>query len=277
MDFKTTDKSENDQALVARKLPLELIGVGIDHLQEPLERPTGLEIHTWIQSVQGEGEVSLEQGRSVAGQSSGILMLKETPYALKASEPGWTTHYVTFSGSVCDSILIGLGLTCSGVYHITNPAVLARHIKQMDRILRTAPDDMHREASKALYALLLDLSVGIRYLRASMPAIRNEKLQGVIRFVEEHFSEPIQLEQLAELAGLRKEYLCTLFKRQMGQTIFEFILSLRIARARVYLVQHPSLTVKAISQMCGFDSPSYFGRVFRQFENMTPQQYRQTH
>ena len=79
---------------------------------------------------------------------------------------------------------------------------------------------------------------------------------------------------MAEYVGLSKEYMCSLFKSAMQQTIMHYLLELRIAQARILLIQYPEKTVKEISMMCGFESPSYFGSQFKRITSTTPENYR---
>ena len=53
-----------------------------------------------------------------------------------------------------------------------------------------------------------------------------------------------------------------------------YLLMLRISHAKIYLIQYPDKKVTEISKMCGFESPSYFGKLFRREVGMTPEQYR---
>jgi AraC-like DNA-binding protein len=258
-----------------QRLPLIISGLALDYHQEPIERPKGLQLNTWLQIVSGSGEVFINGKKAIAHEGMAIFLKADTPYAYHATTAGWITHFITFSGSVCDQILSALNIDQSGVYHVADPANLSRHFRKIARIRHTSNMQQNRLLSKAFYSMLLDLSLNVQYLTTDLPAIQNDSLQSVIRYIEEHFFEPISLDDLAQLVNLRKEYLCTLFKKHMGQTIFHFLKSIRIAHARIYLNQYPEKTVQEISLMCGFESSGYFCRVFRQIEGTSPQRYRQ--
>jgi len=258
-----------------QRLPLTVKGFALDYQQEPIERPKGLPLNTWLQIVSGTGEVFINGKKAIAREGMAIFLKADTPYAYHATTAGWITHFITFSGSVCEQILSSLNIDQSGVYHVAVPANLSRHFRKIARIRHSSNMQQQRLLSKALYSMLLDLSLNVQYITTDLPAILNESLQSIIRYIEEHYFEPISLDDLAQLVNLRKEYLCTLFKKHMGQTIFHFLQSIRIAHARIYLNQYPDKTVREISLMCGFESSSYFCRVFRQIEGTSPQRYRQ--
>ncbi len=195
-----------------------------------------------------------------------IFLNANTPCSYYATTGSWKTNYVTFSGSVCEQILSSLHIDQSGVYYVADPQNLTKHFLIIARIRRTMPLQQHRRLSKALYSLLLGMAVNVQYISGNESVIYNESLQAVIQYFEAHYFKPISLDQLATLVNLRKEYLCTLFKKHMGQTIISFVQTIRIAHARIFLNQFPEKTVQEISSMCGFESASYFCRVFRQVE-----------
>ena len=49
---------------------------------------------------------------------------------------------------------------------------------------------------------------------------------------------------------------------------------IRISRAKIMLVQYPERKVAEIARRCGFESPSYFGMLFKRETGKTPDQYR---
>jgi len=260
-----------------QRLPILVQGAAFNHIQEPIERPGGLAFHTLLLTAVGQGEVIVQGKRSIAQAGTAILLHADIAYAYRALTDTWLTHFVTFSGSACETILQQLGLSQSGVYHVTDPDHLDSHFQNLAEIAGSVEPQPHRQLSKILYALLLDLAVCVQYMNAESAAIPNTSLQSVVQYIESHYAEPLPLDLLAEQVGWRKEYLCNVFKKLMGQTLVHFIQSLRVAHARINLVQYPDKTIKEVAAMCGFDSASYFCRVFRQWEKMTPQRYRQQH
>ena len=78
----------------------------------------------------------------------------------------------------------------------------------------------------------------------------------------------------AEVVGLSKEYMCSYFKKKMNKTIMQVLCDIRIMNACVMLNRFPDKKIAEISKKCGFESPSYFGAVFRKHQGMTPDTYR---
>ena len=100
----------------------------------------------------------------------------------------------------------------------------------------------------------------------------SQKIKNTLLYIEEHFSEPISLEQLAHAAGLNAKYLCRFFKAATLYTPIEYVNRYRIDQAcRLLSASEDSIT--QIALRCGFHDTSYFIRMFRRYKGMTPSDY----
>lgn len=122
--------------------------------------------------------------------------------------------------------------------------------------------DMVREA-------LLSFRGGFQFSRHPVVA-------GIQLYLGEHYKDALSLSQLASQFYLAENYLCDLFKKNTGETIFNFLKKLRLSIA-CQLLRDTNMSVKEIAGTVGFNDFSYFGRVFRQSISQTPEQYRLSH
>lgn len=97
-------------------------------------------------------------------------------------------------------------------------------------------------------------------------------LNEIKRYIDDHYTEKIKLEELAAKFYLSKPYLMGIFKEQYGTTIIAYINQLRITKAKE-LLRFTDDTVEAIAIECGFE-PNYFARTFKKLEGMPPSEYR---
>jgi AraC family L-rhamnose operon regulatory protein RhaS len=81
------------------------------------------------------------------------------------------------------------------------------------------------------------------------------------------------LEQMADLCGIRRTHLNTVFYKLTGHTPMEYLATLRIAKAKTMLKQ-PENKIIDIAFMCGFGSSQYFSNVFKKALGMSPSEYR---
>lgn len=255
-------------------LPLTLELMGLDHRQEPIMRPNGMPLFQWFYCVQGQGEVIVDNRRSVISQGQGLLIYPDVPHVYRAITPDWTVHFLGFQGLLCNEILKTLQMHETGVYYFSDSEVFVRHMSELYHLYQTAPLKSVREFSKACYDFLIDLSPCITRIYPAAEAEESERIAKVISYIEQYYDRDLPLDVLALEAGLSKEYLCTLFKKSMQQTLSHFILSIRISRARSLLIRFPNMKIAEIAKQCGFASPSYFGKQFKHQMGMTPEQFR---
>lgn len=101
------------------------------------------------------------------------------------------------------------------------------------------------------------------------------RLQKVLRFVHEHWQEPISLADIAAKEFLSESYLSRLFRRYLNQTFTECVVSVRLDHARRRL-RDTSNSITEIAYSCGFKSTNSFIHYFGQHYGTTPGQYRKT-
>lgn len=92
-------------------------------------------------------------------------------------------------------------------------------------------------------------------------------------YLELHYSGVCSVEEMAEEVHLSPNYLRSLFKESMGQTILEYVTDYRLLKA-CELLRDKTLRVKEIGRLVGYDNESYFGTVFAKKYGVTPNEYR---
>ena len=92
----------------------------------------------------------------------------------------------------------------------------------------------------------------------------------MMRYIDFHFTEPIQTSDVARSAHLSTNYANACFKRVYGKTIHDVLEEKRIGRAVQILRDRPDLHVYQIAEMAGFQDSAYFNRDFRRLYGCTP-------
>lgn len=99
-----------------------------------------------------------------------------------------------------------------------------------------------------------------------------ERLRRIVTFIHEHYMEHISLEDISGCVNMCKSECCRLFKRNMNQPLFDYLLHYRIRQSIPLLAQGKD-SITDISMQCGFSSPSYYTKLFRKFTGCTPREY----
>ena len=100
----------------------------------------------------------------------------------------------------------------------------------------------------------------------------SETVKMVTSYLEENYSKDVSLLDLAKYVGMTTSYLCRLFKKEQNTTVNAYLTRVRIEKSKELL--KTDAAIADIAQMCGFSDQSYFTKVFRQTEGMTPLKYR---
>ena len=84
----------------------------------------------------------------------------------------------------------------------------------------------------------------------------------------------MSLEEIAASTYLSKTYLSSLFKKETGYSISEYINIVRIERSKSLLLEE-NISIIDIANLCGFEDQSYFTKVFKHIVGITPKKYRE--
>lgn len=105
-----------------------------------------------------------------------------------------------------------------------------------------------------------------------LPQRSLQRLRDMVTYLQEHYSQEVSLDDVAEHVSLCKSECCRFFKRYMNMTIFEYLMYLRIQNSLPLLKQGRSIT--EITGLVGFSSPAYYGQIFKRYMKCTPREYR---
>lgn len=100
-----------------------------------------------------------------------------------------------------------------------------------------------------------------------------ESLLDVYTYISEHCSEKLSLEEVAARSGYSKYHFSRIFKEQTGMSFYDFYLRQRMLLCR-QLLNEMNLSITEVASRSGFNSLATFNRVFKQYEGITPTQYR---
>ena len=100
------------------------------------------------------------------------------------------------------------------------------------------------------------------------------QVRKVTSYMRDHLDEAIGLDMLASLVGLSRFHFCTAFRMATGRTPHDWLVSLRIERAR-QLLAHPEIKITEVALAVGYETPSSFAASFRKLTGMTPTAFRQ--
>lgn len=108
----------------------------------------------------------------------------------------------------------------------------------------------------------------------SVKNIQNlERLEEICAYVDEHYQEPIALDDVTEEFMLNKEYFCRFFKQNMGTTFMTYVNQVRLDHIYQDLIATQDGTME-IMERHGFYNQKVFYRMFKETYHCTPRELR---
>ena len=101
----------------------------------------------------------------------------------------------------------------------------------------------------------------------------SHRINRVIEMIRECYNRSFSLEDLATESNLSPYHFIRAFKNQTGQTPYDYLINIRIDKAKELM--NLNLSITDICLMCGFNNHSHFATVFKKKVGITPSQYRQ--
>lgn len=208
-------------------------------------------------------------------KGSGVFIKNGKSYTLKAGDmficcPG---DNVTYTASMTDPwdyawIAFGCaselqGLLSMDVIHI--PAAGRLFTQMISAADEPAKEWMVGGLLYQLFALLAEVQ--------GRPCADQSYLTRAVSYIEANYAQDIQVSQIADMLGLNRSYFCRVFKRQMGMSPQEYIVSYRLEQAEKMLIS-TKLSQKEIALKVGYPDVYALSRMFKRRYGIAPGKFR---
>jgi len=114
--------------------------------------------------------------------------------------------------------------------------------------------------------------------RIRLPEVRGRygsRMTKVLDYIRENMHDEISIESLAKLAHMSPYYFIKWFKKQLGETPYQFVVRRRMEKAK-YLLRNTDKSVVEIALEIGYDYACNFSNAFKQYAGITPNSYRKS-
>ncbi len=147
-------------------------------------------------------------------------------------------------------------------------SVLEKHLSVMSALNHDAS-----ELPLKKQLLFEELLIHLQKEAFHIPSAKETVASEVVHFLEHHFMEKFHMEQLAEKLHYHPDYMTRCMQTVYGLTPNQYSHRLKIEKAKSMLAS-TNEKIAAIAEHVGIDDPTYFSKLFRQNEGMTPIEYR---
>lgn len=254
-------------------IPFLICGIGSHDAQPSVKRLDGFSIDLVLYVLEGRGILNYNGVISTLQKNDLVLLRANIPYEYHPVEEPWTVKWVTFTGEHMNDYLDKLGFDKTHLVPLHNPEAINIIFDKIASMLRSKQKNKVYRCSPLIYELILEIFYQMNDSGDTQLELEDTYLSQAISFINQNFHCQITLEEIAATAHISPEYLCILFRRHLQMRPFEYLSKKRIQKAK-HLLSDTSMSIADIGSAVGYDSNSYFGYVFKKYEQMSPSQFR---
>lgn len=254
-----------------KELPLFLLNMGQQHCQDHITRPEGYPCPQILYCTKGGGTLLLDEKKFHISPYTAIFMPAYHPHEYYPDDDVWDVHWVVPSGYAAEDILRNFGLVEPKIYEIKEIKMLEYIFRKMHEAIRADSVFGNYRASGYLYDFLIEF---YRIISASgMSGSPNSALMKALDYINSNYTSAITMNDLCAVSGVSKQYLCLLFRNTLNSRPMEYIAKRRIQAAKELLTSSDK-TVEEIACETGFCTASYFCKLFKKYEGITPSHFK---
>lgn len=230
-----------------------------------------LDSYLLLLTLHGSGTVFSGTGKHLCRALEFILVDCNEPHHYHANE-NWEFCWLHFHGA-CSRELVRYILE-SGFDHtpIEQTSLAVHSFMQITRMEGAMTIDTEIMVSALIHQLLSEI---IRQAASRQRfTIEATQIAASIAYIEQHYTENISLDRIAQTFSLSKSAFCHKFKQETGFSPYDYILTKRINHAK-YLLKTTDQPIGSISYTVGFQSEANFTRHFKKRNGITPSVFRQ--
>lgn len=255
-----------------KSLPLYLQNMGQQHCQDHIIRPEGYHYDQILYCTKGSGTLVFNGKTTPIPHDTAIFIPAETPHEYYPEEDIWDIHWIVPCGYAAKDILTQFGLTELKTFHLSDTKMLEHIFRKMHNALRTDSIFGNYKASGYLYDFLMEF---YRFIAYKDPATSvSSALMKALDYINYNYFSTITMDELCSVSGVTKQHLCLLFRKKLSMRPMEYIAKRRIQEAKA-LLTGTEKSIEQVAEETGFCSESYFCKLFKRYEGMTPSAFRQ--
>ena len=228
--------------------------------------------------IDGKGILDYGGRRWEIGKGQMFILFpgEVTTYYADQEDP-WYYCWFGFQGSSARKIVESIGFTSqTPVLSFEDGTRVEKRIMDMlGSLSLTLDGQLHRNAE--MMEILSEMIRERAKQAGSVSGLTDFSYsEYAVRYINNHFSEKIKIQELARHIGISRSYLVKLVRQETGMSPQEYLITVRMRRA-ADLLSRSNDPIRSISAECGYDDALAFSKVFKSKFGQNPSDYRQLH
>ncbi len=273
-----TDGAEYIHSYIAQdKLlsSLSVYNVGSQKCKPGFQWGPGVRDHYLIHHVlRGKGDFEIRGKRYHLKKGDTFLIYPnmEACYRADDNDP-WEYTWVGFDGT--DAFYLLNHTDFSEDAPVLEQVALSVEIEEKIRQVYEAKGNLFYDAvsmTGALYSMIAML------MENSSPETKQknrqtDRVEQAVRYIEEHYSYPITIEDIADYTGVCRSHLYRMFRKVLKKSPRDYLEEYRIRQA-CQLLGETGISVTAVAHSVGYEDNLYFSKAFKKSMGKTPSEFR---
>ena len=211
--------------------------------------------------LSGELTYYIDGERVTLGENDAILL---PPATRREREAGETAAYASFNFRLAEGETLPLARVLRGAVSADCRTLLSVFAEEHVSLIY----DSREKAVCIINYILLEL------LDYALLPTGNTHIRKALRYIDEHTESAVTLDLLASHLHLSKEYTASLFKKELGKTVTEYVNEKKMGLAK-RMIADGAYSLHEIAERLGFEHYGYFSRLFKRHFGVSPLGMRQ--
>ena len=223
-----------------------------------------------LYTTHGEGCIRYLDKEIVLKPGSATLIDCTLPHSYYcAPDSMWEFRWIHFSGACIDGYMSDY-LANWGAAPLSEGTEFFRNIYEL--MCKNTPTSFI-ECSTKLISACSEILIHVMENNETVLKRTSPMVSSAIEIFEEEFQSDLDLSAVCDRLSVSKFYFLRTFRQQTGYTPNDYLITVRLNHAKS-LLRSTSMTIEDIALECGFSTSTYFIRVFKLHESVTPLHYR---
>ncbi|TWO33445.1 AraC family transcriptional regulator [Seonamhaeicola sediminis] len=240
-------------------------------------RKKGANQYIFIYCTKGKGEIYINDERTEVNPNQFFIIPKKVKHEYRAydNDP-WSIYWFHFNGPLADKLYKRYESTQTKNYkNIPFSIDRINSFEKIFNLFNSTYLENHIE-----YANLLSLNFISNFIYHDFEYnIKSNSddttVNSIIKYLLNNLDKKFTLDEIASKFNYSKSYLHTKFKAKTGYPLLVFF-NLKKVQKACELLNYTDLSIKEISFKVGYEDPLYFSRIFKNFMEKSPRNYRQS-
>ena len=253
-------------------LPICVFGVGRTSYQYHVIREEGYALPQFNYCKKGEGRLIVGGKEYQIRENMSFYLPADIPHEYYTVGEYWHNYWVTFGGQFVNEVLEQLNLTKPAVISHIEFTPLNEEWERIYKALKKSSLSGNYLASGYMYQYLLEYSNEKNMRNYKDNKGKDDSFLLVLKYIDENYMKELTLEDLARQIDVSKQYLCRMFQENVKMRPFQYITKKRLQIAKMLLMNN-TYSISEIAFQVGYQDCSYFCRLFKEYEYMTPKSF----